>query len=251
MLLWFTVKVMPATVSVPVLGEPVLLVATLYETVPLPIPPDPEVIVSHESLLIACHPQPAGVVTLMVPFPPLAEKDALVGEIIRGGFEAVKFTLEELLPATGSRTTEVTDAVLLTVWPLVTVQFRVATIVVTADEPAAKEANVTTRLLPEPPQTPPPVDEHETKLSEAGKLSVNVIELAVSGPLLDKVIVKVTLLPTTIVPEDATLTTLRSAAPKTMHPENSEVLPEALVAVAVVDSPAAADPGTFTLNVAL
>jgi hypothetical protein len=68
-------------------------------------------------------------------------------------------------------------------------QFKDATIVATAEAPAAIELNVTTRLLPEPPQTPPAVDEHETNVSEAGKLSVNVIDVAVSGPLLVKVIV--------------------------------------------------------------
>src|SRR5215813_3924252 len=128
---------------------------------PLPVPFEPPVIVIHESLLTACQPQPAG---------------------------AVKFTPAELLPATGSRITEVTDARFVTVWPSGTLQFTEATIVVTAEEPAANTANVTTRLFAVPAQTPPP-DEQETKVRAAGRLSVNVTETASSGPLLVSVIV--------------------------------------------------------------
>src|SRR5215510_6270475 len=155
---------------------------------PLPVPFEPPVIVIHESLLTACQPQPAGAVTFTIPDPPSAKKDWLVGEIMRGGFEAVKSTPAELLPATGSRITEVTDARFVTVWPSGTLQFTEATIVVTAEEPAANTANVTTRLFAVPAQTPPP-DEQETKVRAAGRLSVNVTETASSGPLLVSVIV--------------------------------------------------------------
>ena len=48
----------------------------------------------------------------------------------------------------------------------------------------ARDANVTVWLLPEPPQTPPPVEEHETKVVSAGRLSVTVTDVAASGPLL-------------------------------------------------------------------
>jgi hypothetical protein len=53
-----------------------------------------------------------------------------------------------------------------------------------SDSPAVRDANVTVRLLAEPPQTPPPVEEHETNVVEAGRSSVRVTGIAVSGPLL-------------------------------------------------------------------
>ena len=43
-----TVKVCPAMSSVPVLGAPVCA-ATLNETLPFPVPPGPDVMVSHEA----------------------------------------------------------------------------------------------------------------------------------------------------------------------------------------------------------
>jgi hypothetical protein len=131
----------------------------------------------------------------------------------RGGFEAVKFTLEELLPLTGSRTVEVTDAVLPMLCPFETEQSRLATIVMVAEAPEASELNETIRLLPEPPQTPLPVEAHDTNVSDAGRLSVTVIDEAESGPLFTRVIVYVTLLPAMIVPDEAALVTARSAAP--------------------------------------
>jgi hypothetical protein len=156
---------------------------------PLPLPNDPDVMLSHDVLLEAVHPQPLGAVTPTVPSPPSAEKDSLVGEIIRGGFEAVKFTLEELLPLTGSSTAEATETVLPTTTPFATEQFRVATIVIVAEAPDASEVNETVRLLPMPPHTPPPVDEHIAKVTCEGRLSVTLIEEAGSGPLFVRVIV--------------------------------------------------------------
>ena len=125
----------------------------------------------------------------------------------------MKFTLEELLALTGSRTIEVTDAVLPMLCPFETEQSRVATIVMVAEAPDASELNETIRLFPEPPHTPPPVEEHDTNVSDAGRVSVTVIDEAESGPLFTRVIVYVTLLPTVIVPDEAALVTPRSAAP--------------------------------------
>ena len=56
------VAVRPATVSVPLRAAPVFL-ATLYVTLPLPVPLAPSVIVIHASLLTAVHVQVLGVVT--------------------------------------------------------------------------------------------------------------------------------------------------------------------------------------------
>ena len=133
--------------------------------------------------------------------------------MVRGGLEAVKFTLEELFPLTGSRTGEVTAAVLPMINPFETEQSSRATIVIVAEAPEASEANETMRLLPLPPQTPLPVEEQEIKLSDPGRLSVTVTDEAGSGPLFVRVIVYVTLLPATIVADEAVLLIARSAAP--------------------------------------
>jgi len=116
--------------------------------------------------------------------PASAMKDWLVGEIILSGFEAVKFTLEELFPLTGSSTPEETEAVLPTMAPLATEQLSVAAMVMVAEAPEASVAKVTVRLLPEPPQTPPPVELQLTKVTVAGRLSVTTTDEAGSGPLL-------------------------------------------------------------------
>src|SRR6185503_5330787 len=218
---------------------------------PLPVPVAPDVIVIHASLLTACHPQPAGAVTFTAPAPPSAVNPWFVGKMVRGGFDAVKFTLEELLVVDGSRTGDATVAVLPTIAPLLTEQLRVATNVIVAEAPEASVLKDTTLLLPLPPHTPPGVDRHETKVSETGRLSLTVTDKAGSGPLFTTVIVYVTLLPATIVAAEATLVTPRSAAPYVTQFENSEVLPSGLVAVAVIDSPTTADPLTFTLKVTL
>jgi hypothetical protein len=124
-----------------------------------------------------------------IPLPPSDANDSLVGEMARGGFEAVKFPVEALLPLTGSRSVETTDATLVTVAPFATEQLRVAPIVMVAEAPAASELNETIRLLSEPPHTPPAVAEHDTNVTEEGRLSVTVIEGAGSGPLFVRVIV--------------------------------------------------------------
>ena len=98
--------------------------------------------------------------------------------------EAVVVVVEELLVVSGSNVRELTVAVLLITVPSATEQLTLATKVMVSDWPDARDANVTIWLLPEPPQTPPPVEEHETKVVSAGRLSVTVTEVAVSGPLL-------------------------------------------------------------------
>ena len=104
--------------------------------------------------------------------------------IVGGGLEAVVVVVEELLVVSGSNVRELTVAVLLITVPSATEQLTLATKVMVSDWPDARDANVTIWLLPEPPQTPPPVEEHETKVVSAGRLSVTVTEVAVSGPLL-------------------------------------------------------------------
>jgi len=65
------VTVYPATVSVPVRLAPVLLRATAYVTVPLPLPEAPDVIVIQVTLLFAVQVQPAGAVTERLPVYPV------------------------------------------------------------------------------------------------------------------------------------------------------------------------------------
>ena len=76
-----TVKVAPAIVSVPVRLEAMGLEATRKPTVPLPDPDAPLVTVIHAALLAAVHAQPVATDTLLLPLPPAAVKDCVVGEI--------------------------------------------------------------------------------------------------------------------------------------------------------------------------
>ena len=64
-----------------------------------------------------------------------------------------------------------------------------ALILITPDAPAAREENVTKRLLPAPSQTPPPVDEHKKNVSPEGNWSVTTTVCAGAGPLLVTVMV--------------------------------------------------------------
>jgi hypothetical protein len=72
------VSVCPAIVSVPFLGEPSVLAATVNVTVPFPVPLVPEVMVIKGELVTAVHAQLATEVTFTVPAPPAAEKSWLV-----------------------------------------------------------------------------------------------------------------------------------------------------------------------------
>jgi hypothetical protein len=109
---------------------------------------------------------------------------AVASVIVGGGLEAVVVAVAESLVVSGSGVNKLTVAVLLITVPSGTEQFTLAKKVMVSDWPDARDANVTVRLLPEPPQTPPPVEEHETKVVSAGRLSVTVTDVAVSGPLL-------------------------------------------------------------------
>jgi hypothetical protein len=74
-----TVKLCPATFSVPVRPGP-LLAAALNTTDPLPVPDPPDVIVSQPAPLVAVHPQLAVVETATVfPEEAAADIDRVVG----------------------------------------------------------------------------------------------------------------------------------------------------------------------------
>ena len=66
------VTVVPATVSVPILPDPALAMAST-PTVPLPKPLVPAVMVSQLALLFAVQPHPTVVVTVMLALPPAPE----------------------------------------------------------------------------------------------------------------------------------------------------------------------------------
>jgi hypothetical protein len=77
-----TVRVRPATVSVPVLGAGDALAPTTYVTAPFPplLGPAPELIEIHDVLLEADQTQPVGIVTLAMPLPPVASNDSVVDD---------------------------------------------------------------------------------------------------------------------------------------------------------------------------
>jgi hypothetical protein len=78
-----TVIVCPAIVIVPVRLLVTGLTATLYETLPLPVPVAPAVTVIQDALLAAVHAHDdALAVTATVPAPPAAVGELAVGEIV-------------------------------------------------------------------------------------------------------------------------------------------------------------------------
>ena len=68
---WLTVTACPAIVSVPVRGVEAFA-ATVYATVPFPVPLPPLVTVIQDTSLAPVHPQPVVVVTAVVNDPPAA-----------------------------------------------------------------------------------------------------------------------------------------------------------------------------------
>jgi hypothetical protein len=109
--------------------------------------------------------------------------------IVGGGLEAVVVVVAELSIRLGSSVKELTVAVLLICEPSASAQSTLATSVTVSDCPDARDANEILRLLFEPPHTPPPVDEHDTNVVSAGRVSVTVTDVAASGPLFVTVIV--------------------------------------------------------------
>ena len=76
-----TVWLFPATVITSDLVLGPVLAVTVYITVPLPLPLLPEVIVIQLTISEALQPQPIGDVTLILPVPPSARNDLLVGNM--------------------------------------------------------------------------------------------------------------------------------------------------------------------------
>jgi hypothetical protein len=79
---WVTVSVRPAIVRVPVRCVVAVFAATVTATVPLPLPDAPEVIVSHDALLVAVQPHPPATVTVTDSGSPDAGEVRTVGAIV-------------------------------------------------------------------------------------------------------------------------------------------------------------------------
>jgi hypothetical protein len=78
---WLTLKVCPATVTVPLRALPELAAMSRF-TAPLPGPLPPLVMLIHVALLVAVQPQAAAVVTLTLVGPPPEGALWLVGVIV-------------------------------------------------------------------------------------------------------------------------------------------------------------------------
>src|SRR4051794_28788707 len=95
-----------------------------------------------------------------------------------GGFDAVTVVVEVLSSGVGSASANATVAVLLMDVPSVTGQSTFATSVIVAVPPPGIAAKLTVRLLPAPPQTPPPDAAHDMNAVDGGSRSVTTTEVA-------------------------------------------------------------------------
>src|SRR6185503_16416508 len=118
----------------------------------------------------------------------------LTGQVIRGGgLTAIVVAVDMLFSGLLSGVEELkTDAVLLKKAPAAAEQLTRATMIISAGVFGASDAKVIVRVLPDPPQTPPPVELQETKERLPERTSVTVTERAVAGPALLTVILLVT-----------------------------------------------------------
>src|ERR1043166_8093980 len=120
---------------------------------------------------------------------------SVVAELIEAVFEMlappVPFTMVGNVNGAGVASISVVAELIEAVFEMLAppVPFTVPTIVIVADAPTASELNVTVRLFAEPPQIPPLVELHETKVRPDGRLSVTTTFEAAPIPLLVTVIV--------------------------------------------------------------
>lgn len=130
-----------------------------------------------------------------------------------------------LLADVGSGVSLETVPVLLIIVPSAMFERTVPMIVIVAEAPAAIDEIDTLRLLPVPPQTPPPVALQDTKLNSTGRLSTIVNNEASLGPALLTVNVYVTLLPTSTGSGESVLLMDRSARLFTVVDVVAELFP--------------------------
>lgn len=100
----------PAIVSVPDRWVEEGFAATEYDTVPLPLPAAPPVIVIHETPLVADHVQPATPVTPTVPVEATPPTVTLVGEIVELHGDENENVFDSLLRPTPAGPTAATRA---------------------------------------------------------------------------------------------------------------------------------------------
>ena len=143
------------------------------------------------------------------------------GHVIRGaGLVATVVAVDTLLLGLLSGVAELnTVAVLLMAAPAAAEQLTRAMIVMSAVVFGASDAKVTVRVLPDPPQTPPPVELHETKVRLPEMTSVTVTEVAVAGPRLVTRILFVTSEPLSGLPV-IVVTIAKSAGVPPVRPPN-------------------------------
>src|SRR5215510_1102801 len=160
--------------------------------------------------------------------------------IIGGGLLTIAFAVDTLLSGFMSGVEALkTVAVFPTTVPLGTAHETFATIVMTALVPTGSVAKVIVWLLPEPLQTPPPVELHETVLTFDENTSVTVTFVATAGPALLTIMFLVICEPAFTRAGETLASTARSAGvPPDTPPiwrafENSDVLLPGFVAVAV------------------
>ena len=131
--------------------------------------------------------------------------------ITGGGFTAVTDADEVLFVASISAAPDATVAVLLMLVPCGTSQLTFATRVAVTVVLTGSDARLIVRLLPEPPQTSPPVALHDTNVVVAGRLSVIVTLGTTVGTRFRTEIVYVTLLPVMTALVSADFVMVRSA----------------------------------------
>ena len=216
-----TVNVAPAIVSVPVRPVVTVFAATLNPTVPLPDPAAPLVSVIQDALLAAVHAQPLATVTALLPLPPAAVNDWLVGEI-DGEQAAAACVMVNVAPAIVSvpvrleatvfaATSKVAEPLPEPVAPPVRV-IQAALLAAVHAQPVA----TVTALLPLPPAAVNDcvVGEIDAVHAAAACVTVNVAPAIVSVPVrLDATVFAATLKPTVPLPEPvAPLVTVIHAA---------------------------------------
>lgn len=187
---WVTANVTPAIVSVPVRIDATVFGAVSNVTEPLPDPLAPLVTVIHEALLVAVQLQPVATVTLLLPLPPLAVTDCVVGEI-DGEHEAAACVTVKVAPAIVIVPVRVDATVFAaTLKPTVPLPEPVAPLVTVIHDallPALHEQPVATVTLPLP--VPPAavkdwlVGETDGAQPAANCVTVNVAPAIVSVPV--------------------------------------------------------------------
>jgi hypothetical protein len=109
-----------------------------------------------------------------------------------GWLKAIAVVIEVLSLGFASGDAELALTVLMSGVPVPTGHSTIPIIVITACPPAGSDVNVAVMSAPEPSHTPPVVDEHENRLTPAGRLSVTTTDRAGSGPAFLTVIVYMT-----------------------------------------------------------